>query len=479
MVALLGTLALAAAQPVSAQSRDDFSYWDANGNGDLTCSEAEGRDEGLRLPAYRDDRDGTGIIYEWLERGRSSDADNDDIACDSASNPNGYVPNAQPVDPQGCAADAPTWRGLQVCGEQPRDGYDRDAFGSAYSSLEDEIIAALPATMKANGQVYTPYSCIAFDITPAGTAATDIEHVVALAEAHDSRIADDRRREIASDLLNLTIADPTVNRSQKSDRDAAEWMPTRHGAWFAERVIQIKRKYGLSVDPAERDALDRLLGGRETELSCVEATTAAPTVTITSTASAPVNGPFPISITFSASVTGFGLGDLVAGNGSASDVRGIDADYAATITPAASGRVTVDIAAGAAEDSAGNPSAAARQFSILADLDTVAVPFTDDPIVPGVTRIKAIHVTELRTRIDAARTSAGLGQFAWTDPTLIAGVTPVRLTHLLELRAALAAGFEAGGRVAPRWTDSAPVAGATPIKAAHLTELRAAVVALE
>ena len=30
--------------------------------------------------------------------------------------------------------------GLQVCEEQPRDGYDRDAFGSAYSSLEDDII---------------------------------------------------------------------------------------------------------------------------------------------------------------------------------------------------------------------------------------------------------------------------------------------------------------------------------------------------
>ncbi len=50
--------------------------------------------------------------------------------------------------------DAETWRGLKVCDEQqPRDGYDRDAFGTAYSSLEDAIIAAL---MKANGQVYTP-----------------------------------------------------------------------------------------------------------------------------------------------------------------------------------------------------------------------------------------------------------------------------------------------------------------------------------
>ena len=88
--------------------------------------------------------------------------------------------------PVGCSADAETWRGLSVCNERPRDGYDRDAFGTGYRTLEDDIIAALPSTMIANGQVYTPYSCIAFDITPSGTAATDIEHIVALAEAHDS-----------------------------------------------------------------------------------------------------------------------------------------------------------------------------------------------------------------------------------------------------------------------------------------------------
>ena len=123
--------------------------------------------------------------------------------------------------------------------------------------------------MKATGQVYTPYSCLAFDITADGTAVTDIEHIVALAETHDSGIADERRRDIASDLDNLTIADPTVNRSEKSDRDAAEWMPARHGAWFAERVIQVKLEYGLSVDPAERDALEALLADGDAQLNCV------------------------------------------------------------------------------------------------------------------------------------------------------------------------------------------------------------------
>ena len=273
LAALLGALVLGPGPSAAAQSRDEFAYWDGNGNGDLTCTEALDRDEGLRLPAYKDNRDGTGIIYEWLERQRSSDTDNDDIACDSSSNPSGYIPKARTEDPQPteCPPDSETWRGLKVCAERSRDGYNRDDYGSGYTSLEDDIIAALPATMKKNGQVYTPYSCIPFVITPAGTAATDIEHIVALAEAHDSGIADDKRRDIASDLDNLTIADPTVNRSEKSDRDAAEWMPDRHGAWFAARVIAVKQEYALSIDPAERDALERLLGGGEGELNCVGA----------------------------------------------------------------------------------------------------------------------------------------------------------------------------------------------------------------
>ena len=370
------TFCAALALPVLAagQTKNDFEFWDANGNGDLTCTEAkDGPEGGLKLPAYQDNRDGTGIIYEWLERSRSSDSNNDGVACENDSNPNGYipVPTVQPPPVQGCPADAETWRGLQVCEEQPRDGYDRSAFGTGYSSLEDDIILALPTTMKANGQVYTPYSCLAFPITADGTAATDIEHIVALAEAHDSGIADGRRRDIAADLDNLTIADSAVNRA-KSALDAAEWMPARHGSWFAERVIQVKLEYGLSVDTAERDALEQLLAGGGAQLSCVDADTTAPTVAITSTATAPVNSPFSIAIEFSEPVSGLEITDLVVGNGNASDLQGSGASYTATVTPAASGTVTVDIAAGAAEDSAGNPSAAATQFSIAAELTPVA-----------------------------------------------------------------------------------------------------------
>ena len=244
-----------------AQTKDDFEYWDLNGNSDLTCTEASGKDEGLKLPAYRDNRDGTGLIYEWLQRQRSSDTDNDGIACDSTSNPNGYVPRAgsttpPPTNARECPAGSPTWMDLPVCEESARVSYDRDAFGSAYSSLEDEIIDALP---KSDGQVYTPYTCTLFDIQADGTAATDIEHIVALAEAYDSGLAESQFRTFAGDIDNLTIADPTVNRRQKSDLDAGEWEPPENRGWFAVRVVAVKQKYALSVNPAERDALQAML----------------------------------------------------------------------------------------------------------------------------------------------------------------------------------------------------------------------------
>ena len=120
---------------------------------------------------------------------------------------------------------------------------------------------------------------------------------------------------------------------------------------------------------------------------------------------------------------------------------------------------------------------ATQTFSVT--VGRSSAPFTDPEILPGVTPVRVVHFTELRTRIDGLRTAAGLGGFAWTDPVLTAAVTPVRLVHLLELRSALAAAYAEAGQAAPRWTHAAPVSGTTPIRAAHLTELRAAVLALE
>ena len=144
-----------------------------------------------------------------------------------------------------------------------------------------------------------------------------------------------------------------------------------------------------------------------------------------------------------------------------------------TVMPMGEGAATIRVTA---TDPGG--LSAVQVFTVTVGA-TVGARFTDDPIVPGVTPVKAVHFAELRTRIDALRRAGRLARFSWTDPALRAGVTRVRRVHLLELRTALAEAYAASGRSVPRWTDTVPVGGATPIRATHVTELRAAVLALE
>ena len=146
-----------------------------------------------------------------------------------------------------------------------------------------------------------------------------------------------------------------------------------------------------------------------------------------------------------------------------------------TVTPTGEGTATVTVTA----TDAGGSNGTATQAFMVTVRPAGARRFTDDPIVPGVTPVRAVHFTELRARIDTLRGEAGLAPFPWTDPALTAGVTPVRLAHLLELRTALTAAYTATGRPAPDWTDPSPTRGATSIRAVHLTELRTAVLALE
>ena len=145
-----------------------------------------------------------------------------------------------------------TWNGLVVAPEARCSPYDSSDY--RYSqSVEDRIVRSL-------GGVYGPYTGRWFR----STRETDIEHIVARSEAHDSGLCRaDRatRRRFSEDLRNLTLAAPTVNRHQKRDRDAGGWLPPMNRCWFASRVLDVKRAYGLTVDRRERDALARTLAG--------------------------------------------------------------------------------------------------------------------------------------------------------------------------------------------------------------------------
>ena len=158
------------------------------------------------------------------------------------------------------AAAADTWRGLVVAPEHRCSPY-RDGDYAYPQAVERRIVAYL-------GAVRSPYTERCFS----STRETDIEHIVARSEAHDSGLcaADAAtRRRFSADLLNLTLASPGLNRQQKNDRDASDWAPPRNRCWFAARVVDVRRKYGLTIDRREAAALDRLLA------SCASTTMAA------------------------------------------------------------------------------------------------------------------------------------------------------------------------------------------------------------
>ena len=103
--------------------------------------------------------------------------------------------------------------------------------------------------------------------------------------------------------------------------------------------------------------------------------------------------------------------------------------------------------------------------------------FADDTVLPHVTPLRALHVIQLRNRIDELLVRFGLAAMSWTDSRLSSTATIVRAAHLAEMRSALTTVYLAAGRAAPIFASGTIGAG-TVIAASHVAELRAAIVAI-
>jgi hypothetical protein len=104
--------------------------------------------------------------------------------------------------------------------------------------------------------------------------------------------------------------------------------------------------------------------------------------------------------------------------------------------------------------------------------------FTDDPLTTGSSAIRAVHITELRTRINALRMAHMLGTYSYADPSLAAG-TPIRAVHITDLREALRQVYVAAMIAAPGYTDTTLNTQSTIVKAVHIAEIRSAIAAIE
>ena len=155
-----------------------------------------------------------------------------------------------PVPPTATAASA-NGLGVRIGPENRCSHYDSDDYPYP-PSVEPRIVN------QQGGRIYGPYTGAYF----ASIRETDIEHIVARSEAHDSGLCgrgSAEKRAFARDLLNLTLASPSVNRHQKSDKDLAQWLPALNRCWYVNQVVLVKRKYDLSMDRAEAETARRVL----------------------------------------------------------------------------------------------------------------------------------------------------------------------------------------------------------------------------
>lgn len=149
------------------------------------------------------------------------------------------------------AAPPGTWRGLMVAPENRCSTYDPDDYRHT-DALAVDIIAGY------DGRIYAPYTGVYYE----DHLSTSVDHIVAKTEVHDSggcTWGRTERRTFARDIENLTLASPRLDRAVKADNDAAEWLPDFNRCWYAGVVVAVRRKYALTVDEAERDALEAVL----------------------------------------------------------------------------------------------------------------------------------------------------------------------------------------------------------------------------
>ena len=97
--------------------------------------------------------------------------------------------------------------------------------------------------------------------------------------------------------------------------------------------------------------------------------------------------------------------------------------------------------------------------------------FTDDPAIPGMTIVKAMHIAELRTAVNAVRAAGGLGPATYSDVIVAGAVITARPFE--ELHVALDQARTQLGLSALQYTDA--TLGGVLIKSAHIREIRSGV----
>jgi hypothetical protein len=166
---------------------------------------------------------------------------------------------------------------LAIKGRAPKTNYSRAQFGEKWIVINGcdmrNIILNRDMTEVAIGEkcevirgiLNDPYSGkIIYFIRGTNTSsAVQIDHVVALSDAWQKgaqQLSLTKRIELANDPLELLAVSGQAN-TQKSDGDAATWLPSNKSfrCSYVSRQIAVKYKYELWMTQAEHDSIYTIL----------------------------------------------------------------------------------------------------------------------------------------------------------------------------------------------------------------------------
>ncbi|OSC71701.1 hypothetical protein B5181_05720, partial [Streptomyces sp. 4F] len=171
------------------------------------------------------------------------------------------------------AATARSYLASLTVETESRTGYDRDLFPhwitqSGTCNTRETVlkrdgsgVVTDSSCAATSGSWYSPYD----GATWSAASDVDIDHLVPLAEAWDSGAGSwstSRRQSFANDLTRPQLLAVTDNVNQsKGDQDPATWMPSRsaYRCTYVRAWVQVKYYYDLSVDSAEKSALQNQL----------------------------------------------------------------------------------------------------------------------------------------------------------------------------------------------------------------------------
>ncbi|WP_421930567.1 Ig-like domain-containing protein [Marivirga tractuosa] len=301
---------------------------------------------------------------------------------------------ANPSVTQGTTTADLTYSATTVAPDQYSIDFDATAEGQGFVDVVNAALTASPITItvpaaaaeatynatlsvsNSSTTCVSGSSAITITVTAADTTPPDVD-IQGEPASVNSTAAYTVTVEFSEDVTSFVVGDITVGNGSASNFVSVD-----------------ANTYTVDITPSGAGDITLDVAANVAQDAAGNNNTAATQATTTFDATAPTvdiqgeptivnsTAAYNVTIEFSEDVTGFVVGDITVGNGSASNFVAVDGNtYTVDITPSGAGNITVDVAANVAQDGAGNNNTAATQATTTFDATAPTVDIQGEPAI--------------------------------------------------------------------------------------------------